>query len=181
MQRIILLASLLAGGAALAACQQSGPTQKELFELRSQCAAFADAALKENRKQFEGGQVPNAATWIDYKSHYDAARNRCFLRGTMLASIPNQATGNYWGISLYDAQTHELLAICGDPRKWICEMKSKVATQQQVNLFQVQEGRLPKDLNELVGPNYISHLPNPPPNMRFDYNPATGQVKVVPK
>ena len=52
--------------------------------------------------------------------------------------------------------------------------------QQTINLFQAQEGRLPKNLNELVGPNYLSSLPAPPVGMKFDYNPATGEVKVVP-
>jgi len=56
-----------------------------------------------------------------------------------------------------------------------------VGLQQTIQLFQAQEGRLPKDLNELVGPNYLSSLPAPPIDSRFDYNPATGEVKVVPK
>ena len=53
--------------------------------------------------------------------------------------------------------------------------------QKTIDLFQAQEGRLPKSLNELVGPNYLSKLPTPPAGMKFDYNPATGQVKVVPQ
>jgi hypothetical protein len=56
-----------------------------------------------------------------------------------------------------------------------------VALNQAVQLFYAQEGRYPKDLNELVGPNYLSKLPQPPPGMKFDYNPATGQLKVVPQ
>ena len=32
---------------------------------------------------------------------------------------------------------------------------------QAVQLFNTQEGRLPKDLNELV-PNYVAKLPAPP-------------------
>ena len=58
---------------------------------------------------------------------------------------------------------------------------STAGLQQQINLFQAQEGRLPKDLNELVNPNYLSRLPGPPQNMKYDYNPATGEVKIVPK
>jgi hypothetical protein len=58
---------------------------------------------------------------------------------------------------------------------------STAGLQQQINLFQAQEGRLPKDLNELVSPNYLSRLPGPPQNMKYDYNPATGEVKIVPK
>lgn len=52
---------------------------------------------------------------------------------------------------------------------------------QSVQLFYVQEGRYPKDLNELVKPGYLSRLPQPPAGMKYDYNPATGQVKVVPQ
>jgi len=57
----------------------------------------------------------------------------------------------------------------------------KVGLQKTIDLFQAQEGRLPKSLNELVGPNYLSALPAPPPGMKFDYSPVTGQVKVVPQ
>jgi len=52
---------------------------------------------------------------------------------------------------------------------------------QAIQMFQANEGRYPKDLKELVGPEYLQSLPAPPPGMKFDYNPATGQVKVVPK
>ena len=50
-----------------------------------------------------------------------------------------------------------------------------------VQLFYAQEGRYPKDLNELVRPGYLSQLPAPPHGMKFDYNRATGEVKVVPQ
>ena|SRR5437868_976064 len=56
-----------------------------------------------------------------------------------------------------------------------------VGLQKTIDLFQAQEGRLPKDLNELVGPNYLSSLPAPPAGMKFDYSPATGQIKIVPQ
>src|SRR5258706_10470562 len=52
---------------------------------------------------------------------------------------------------------------------------------QQVQLFFAQEGRYPKSLNELVKPGYLSKLPDPPTGTKFDYNPATGEVKIVPK
>jgi hypothetical protein len=52
---------------------------------------------------------------------------------------------------------------------------------QAVQLFLAQEGRFPKDLNELVGPNYLSKLPEPPAGKKFVYIPANGEVKVVPK
>jgi hypothetical protein len=49
---------------------------------------------------------------------------------------------------------------------------------EAVQLFNTQEGRLPKDLNELV-PNYVGKLPATPYGTKLDYNPNTGQVKVV--
>src|ERR1017187_3626311 len=47
---------------------------------------------------------------------------------------------------------------------------------QAVQLFNTQEGRLPKDLNELV-PNYVGKLPATPYGTKLDYDPNTGQVK----
>ena len=49
---------------------------------------------------------------------------------------------------------------------------------EAIQLFNTQEGRLPKDLNELV-PNYVGKLPATPYGTKLDYNPNTGQVKVV--
>lgn len=53
-----------------------------------------------------------------------------------------------------------------------------VALDQAVQLFNAQEGRLPKDLNELV-PNYIAKIPAPPYGMKIEYNALNGVVKVV--
>ncbi len=55
-----------------------------------------------------------------------------------------------------------------------------VGVNQALGMFYAAEGRYPKTLQELV-PNYLAKLPEPPVGMKFDYNPATGQVKVVPK
>src|ERR1700690_1753 len=49
---------------------------------------------------------------------------------------------------------------------------------QAVQLFNTQEGRLPKDLNELV-PNYVGKLPEAPYGSKIVYDPATGVVTVV--
>jgi len=55
-----------------------------------------------------------------------------------------------------------------------------VGFNQAIQMFQATEGRFPKTLNELV-PDYLHSLPEPPAGMKFDYNPTTGQLKVVPK
>jgi len=51
---------------------------------------------------------------------------------------------------------------------------------EAVQLFNTQEGHLPKDLNELV-PNYVGKLPATPYGTKLDYDPGTGVVKVVPQ
>lgn len=50
---------------------------------------------------------------------------------------------------------------------------------QAIRLFQVEEGRYPKDLNELVTEKYLPSLPAPPYGMKFVYDPNTGEVRVV--
>jgi hypothetical protein len=49
---------------------------------------------------------------------------------------------------------------------------------QAVQLFNTQEGRLPKDLNELV-PNYVAKLPAAPYGSKIVYDAASGVVTVV--
>ena len=49
---------------------------------------------------------------------------------------------------------------------------------QAVQLFNTQEGRYPKDLNELV-PNYVAKLPAPPYGYRINYDAKGGLVTVV--
>ncbi|MGO8838591.1 MAG: hypothetical protein ACLQAH_13225 [Limisphaerales bacterium] len=49
---------------------------------------------------------------------------------------------------------------------------------QAVQLFQTQEGRLPKDLDELV-PNYVAKLPAPPYGYKINYDATSGLVTVV--
>lgn len=53
--------------------------------------------------------------------------------------------------------------------------------RKAIDLFHAQEGRYPRNLNELVRPEYLSRLPEPPAGMKFDYNPGSGEVKVVPQ
>jgi len=51
---------------------------------------------------------------------------------------------------------------------------------QAVNMFQVSEGRFPKDLDELVSSGYIARIPDAPYRHKISYNATNGQVTVVP-
>ncbi len=53
--------------------------------------------------------------------------------------------------------------------------------EQTIKIFNAQEGRYPKDLNELVSPEYLNAIPPPPAGMKYTYNPKDGVLKVVPK
>ena len=49
---------------------------------------------------------------------------------------------------------------------------------QAIQLFNTQEGRLPKDLNELT-PNYVAKIPDAPYGYKIVYDATSGTVTVV--
>jgi len=49
---------------------------------------------------------------------------------------------------------------------------------QEIQLFNVQEGRNPKNLQELV-PSYMAKIPDAPNGYKIIYDAAKGEVKVV--
>lgn len=51
---------------------------------------------------------------------------------------------------------------------------------EAIQQFNVQEGRYPKNLQELV-PNYVAKIPNPPYGSKIEYDANKGTVKVVPQ
>ena len=51
--------------------------------------------------------------------------------------------------------------------------------QQAVQMFNVDNGRYPKDLNELVQQKYIPMIPAAPYGMKIVYDAGSGTVKVV--
>jgi len=51
--------------------------------------------------------------------------------------------------------------------------------QNAIGLFNGQEDRYPRDLNELVAKHYIQAIPPLPTGSRYAYNPQTGDIRVV--
>lgn len=51
---------------------------------------------------------------------------------------------------------------------------------QAAQMYNVQEGHFPKDLNELVEAKLIARIPEAPQGTKLDYDPASGKVSVVP-
>ncbi len=56
-----------------------------------------------------------------------------------------------------------------------------VALNQEVQLFNVQEGRLPKSLDELVAKQYVGQLPVPPFGSKLVYDAGQGKVTLAPQ
>jgi hypothetical protein len=52
--------------------------------------------------------------------------------------------------------------------------------KRAIDTFKQEEDRYPKDLNELVSKQYMPALPAPPYQMKYQYDAATGDLKVVP-
>lgn len=51
---------------------------------------------------------------------------------------------------------------------------------EELQLFNAQEGHYPKDLDELVTQHYLGKLPAPPAGMKFVYDATQGKVSVAP-
>ena len=52
---------------------------------------------------------------------------------------------------------------------------------QAVKRFYADQGRLPKDLDELVAKGAMTQIPPAPRGMKYDYDATTGVIKVVPE
>ena len=48
-----------------------------------------------------------------------------------------------------------------------------------IRMFEADQGKLPKDLNELVEKKFLPKIPETPFGTKLDYNPATGEIKVI--
>jgi hypothetical protein len=55
------------------------------------------------------------------------------------------------------------------------------ALKSAIQLFNVDKGRYPKDLNELVEQKFIPEIPPPPAGSKIVYDPESGEVKIVRK
>lgn len=53
------------------------------------------------------------------------------------------------------------------------------SVNKAIEMFNVQEGRFPKDLDELVAKKYIPLVPTPPFGSKLEYDSTAGTVKVV--
>src|SRR2546421_12927070 len=77
--------------AGLTACQQKGPTARELFAMRSECAVLANSW--EKSQESDGGYTYSVV------SHYDPPTNRCLMWVRETGDVAEH-------VLLMDAQSH---------------------------------------------------------------------------
>jgi hypothetical protein len=74
----------------------------------------------------------------------------------------------------------DYLGTVAQGQKRAVKVVSTVGLEQAIQMFQAQEGKQPASLNALV-PDFIKSIPPAPAGMKYDYDPKTGSVKVVPQ
>ena len=82
------------------------------------------------------------------------------------ASSPLDAPGNY------------LKAVANGQQSAV-KVIDTTSIDKAIQLFSVENGRNPKDLNELVEQKYLSKIPETPFGTKLVYDAANGTVKIV--
>ena len=72
----------------------------------------------------------------------------------------------------------DYIGAVGQAQKYAVKQIDLAYLNQAIQLFNTQEGRYPKDLNELV-PNYVGKIPAAPYGSKIVYDASSGTVKVV--
>ena len=73
----------------------------------------------------------------------------------------------------------DYLAAAGKAQQSAVKTVDTVSINQAIQLFLVENGRYPKDLNELVEKKFMPKLPAAPYGMKLAYDANTGKVSVV--
>ena len=75
----------------------------------------------------------------------------------------------------------DYLSAVSQAQKKMVKTIDTVSLNQTIQAFNAAEEHFPKDLNELVQKGYYREIPPPPYGMKYDYDPATGVLKIVKK
>jgi hypothetical protein len=73
----------------------------------------------------------------------------------------------------------DYLGVVGKAQKSAVRVVDTAQIKQAIAFFHANEDRYPETLNELVTKRYLARLPTPPYGMKFDYNPKTGEFKIL--
>jgi len=73
----------------------------------------------------------------------------------------------------------DYLGALGKAQQAAVKTVDTTSLNQAIQLFNVEHGRNPKDLNELVEKKFIPKIPDAPHGTKLDYDATAGKVKVV--
>ena len=88
------------------------------------------------------------------------------------------ATNSGGGGSVVTAPVDYLGAVSKAQQKAVKTVDT-TSIDKAIQLFQVEQGRNPADLNELVQTKYLSRIPEAPYGTKISYDAASGKVTMV--
>ncbi len=75
----------------------------------------------------------------------------------------------------------DYLRAAGNAQRSAVKTVDTSSLNQAIQLFNVEKGRNPKDLNELVSEKFIPQIPPAPAGSKLVYDATSGKVSVVPQ
>jgi hypothetical protein len=73
----------------------------------------------------------------------------------------------------------DYLGALGKGQQLAVKTVDTASIDRAIQMFSVEEGRLPKDLNELVTEKFLPRIPDAPYGMKIVYDANAGTVRVV--
>jgi hypothetical protein len=73
----------------------------------------------------------------------------------------------------------DYLGAVNKARKTAIRQIDLAQVKHAIQLYQATEDHYPASLQELVKKNYLGEVPVPPRDSRLEYNPQTGEVRIV--
>jgi hypothetical protein len=95
------------------------------------------------------------------------------------ADKPAQPTNGAAGGSSPLTAPADYVGALGKAQQTAVKVVDTASLNQAIQMFNVDNGRNPKDLNELVEKKFIPSIPAAPYGMKLEYDATGGKVKVV--
>jgi hypothetical protein len=109
----------------------------------------------------------------------------CLAAGLLLigcgesANKPAQPTNGAASGSSPLSAPADYVGALGKAKQTAVKTVDTASLNQAIQMFGVENGRNPRDLNELVEKKFIPRIPDAPYGMKLEYDATAGNVKVV--
>jgi hypothetical protein len=110
------------------------------------------------------------------------------LAGLLLAGCSDKNANSTSPVKATNAPGNSVLSAPADYVGGLANAQNKAlktvdvaSVNEAIQMFNEQEGRFPKDLNELVTSKMIPKIPAAPYGMKLSYDSTAGKVSVVPQ